>query len=576
MNADMSSSFGGKPRSLERGGCHESLNKYFDDKKIKNPTLSQIRQAVLAIRKSKLEDPGRIPNAGSFFKNPIVEKSLLDKLMTKYSEIPNFPFENKYKLYAGWFIEKAGWKGKSFGNAGVSEKNALVLTNPYGRASFKEVTKLSEIIIKDVYDKFGIKLEPEVQYINNTKVAILGYGLEGQDAEKYFKNLGEDITILDKKFGETYLDNLNKFDVIVRSPGVYRYLPEIVRAEKEGVEITSAIKIFFNKCPAKIIGVTGTKGKGTTSALIYEVLKKGGKDVYLVGNIGKPYLEILPKLTSSSWVVMEMSSFQLIDVDVSPFVAVVLNITLDHMDWHKNRAEYVNAKRNIVRHQSASDWAVLNEEYKASKSFSDITRAKVNFFSKKLLEPKYKKNLLLRGEHNLENIAAAVAVAKILKIGDKTILEVLTNFPGLEHRLELVGEINEVKFYNDSFATGPQPTIAAIKSFSEPITVILGGSEKGLDYKELGREIVKAKNIKKSIIIGEIGNKIIVALKKAKYQGSIINLKISPMQKIVENAYRNTPRGGVVLLSPAAASFDMFANYKDRGNQFKEAVQNLK
>ncbi|MFH1863982.1 MAG: UDP-N-acetylmuramoyl-L-alanine--D-glutamate ligase [bacterium] len=534
---------------------YESLNKYFDDKKIKNPTLSQIRQAVLAIRKSKLEDPGRIPNAGSFFKNPIVEK---------------------YKLSAGFLIEKAGWKGKSFGNAAVSEKNALVLTNPYGKASFKEVVELSEKIIKDVYDKFGIKLEPEVQYINNTKVAILGYGLEGQDAEKYFKNLGEDITILDKKFDENYLDNLNKFDVIVRSPGVYRYLPEIVRAEKEGVKITSAIKIFFDKCPAKVIGVTGTKGKGTTSTLIYEIVKKAGKDVYLAGNIGKPYLELLPKLKKDSYVILELSSFQLIDLTISPHIAVVLNITLDHMDWHKNRTEYVNAKKNIVKHQSISDWAVLNEEYKASKSFSDITRAKVNFFSKKLLESKYKKNLLLRGEHNLENIAAAVAVAKILKIGDKTILEVLTNFPGLEHRLELVGEINEVKFYNDSFATGPQPTIAAIKSFTEPLTVILGGSEKGLDYEELGREIVKAKNIKKSIIIGEIGNKIIVALKKAKYQGSIINLKTSPMQKIVKNAYRNTSPGGVVLLSPAAASFDMFKNYKDRGNQFKEAVQNLK
>lgn len=555
---------------------YESLNKYFDDKKIKNPTLSQIRQGVLAIRKSKLEDPGRIPNAGSFFKNPIVEKSLLDKLITKYPQIPNFPFENKYKLYAGWLIEKAGWKGRGYKNAKVSEKNALVLTNPYGKASFKEVVELSEKIIKDVYEKFGIKLEPEVQYINNTKVAILGYGLEGQDAEKYFKNLEGDITILDKKFGENYLDDLNKFDVIVRSPGVYRYLPEIVRAEEEGVKITSAIKIFFDKCPAKIIGVTGTKGKGTTSALIYEILKNDGKDVYLAGNIGKPYLELLPKLKKDSYVILELSSFQLIDLTISPYIAVVLNITLDHMDWHKNRTEYVNAKKNIVRHQSVSDWTVLNEEYKVSKSFSDITRAKVNFFSKKLLEPKYKKNLLLRGEHNLENIAAAVAVAKILKIGDKTILEVLTNFPGLEHRLELVGEINEVKFYNDSFATGPQPTIAAIKSFTEPITVILGGSEKGLDYEELGREIAKAKNIKKSIIIGEIGNKIIVALKKAKYRGSIINLKKSSMQKIVENAYRNTSLGGVVLLSPAAASFDMFANYKDRGNQFKEAVQNLK
>ena len=408
------------------------------------------------------------------------------------------------------------------------------------------------------------------------KIAVIGYGIEGQDAEKFLLGQGAKVTILDKKFGENYLKNLLDFDVIFRSPGVYRYLPEIIKAEEEGVQISSAIKLFLRLCPGKIIGVTGTKGKGTTATLIYQILKKAGKDVYLAGNIGVPFLQLLPKLNKKSIVILELSSFQLIDLEISPHIAVVLNITLDHMDWHKNREEYTDAKKNIVRYQSASDWAILNEEYEVSRSFAKDTKAKVVFFSKNRLEDKFKKNLLLRGEHNLENIAAAVAVAKVLETEDKIILEVLSNFKGLEHRLEPVGKIDGVTFYNDSFATGPQPTIAAIKSFTEPTTIILGGSEKGLDYEELGREITKAKNIKTVIIIGQVGPKIIKGLKDAKYRRSIVNLKTSPMQKIVACAYRNTPRGGVVLLSPAAASFDMFADYKDRGNQFKKAVLSLK
>lgn len=302
--------------------------------------------------------------------------------------------------------------------------------------------------------------------MSQKKIAILGCGLEGKDAEEYFKKQGGEITLLDRKFDKNYLKDLNHFNIVVRSPGVYRYLPELIEAKKSGVEISSAIKLFFEKCPAKIIGVTGTKGKGTTATLIYEILKKAGKDVYLAGNIGKPYLELLLKLNKESWVVMELSSFQLIDLNKSPQIAVVLNITSDHLDWHKNREEYIEAKKNIVSHQTASDWAVINEEYETSKNFSKETKGQVIFFSKNELEEKYKKNLLLRGEHNLENIAAAVAVAKILKIGDEDILGILSSFKGLEHRLELVGEKDGIKFYNDSFATGPQQLQKRQKEYS--------------------------------------------------------------------------------------------------------------
>lgn len=407
----------------------------------------------------------------------------------------------------------------------------------------------------------------------NKKVAILGYGMEGQDAEKFLKSRDAEITILDKKFGENYLrGGLSGFDFIVRSPGVYRYIPEIIEAEKAGVVITSAIKIFFDEHKGKIIGITGTKGKGTTSTLIYEILKSDGRDVYLSGNIGKPYLELLPVLNPESYVILEMSSFQLIDMDVSPDIAVVLNITLDHMDWHKNKEEYINAKKNIVSHQKHGDFALLNLEYETSKKFADVATGKVDFFSKKLLDGKFKESLLLRGEHNLENIAAAVAVAKIVGVDENKILQTVKSFKGLEHRLELVAEVNGRTFYNDSFATGPQPTIAAINSFTEPVTVILGGSDKGLDFKELREVIEKKENVKNLILIGLIGGKIGEGITDK----NIINLGHTTMPEIVKKAYEITPDGGVVILSPAAASFDMFKNYKDRGTQFKKAVETFK
>jgi UDP-N-acetylmuramoylalanine--D-glutamate ligase len=424
----------------------------------------------------------------------------------------------------------------------------------------------------------------------NKNVAVLGLGIEGRDAINFLLSKGAEVTLLDKKeeseldfsgvkkskiklvTGKDYLKDLKNYDYVVRSPGVYRYLPEIVKAEKEGVKITSAVKIFFEDCPAKIIGVTGTKGKGTTSSLIYEILKADKRSAYLSGNIGKPYLELLPKLTKDSWVVMEMSSFQLIDLDISPYVAVVLNITLDHMDWHKNRKEYVEAKRNIVSHQKKNDFAVINFDYDTPKSFVSSVKGKLVEFSKSTLESRFENDLLLRGVHNLENIAAAVAVGQILRIDDDTIERAVKSFRGLEHRLELVDTINGVTFYNDSFATGPQPTIAAINSFTEPETVILGGSDKGLNYGELRSEIGDKENVKNIILIGEIGEKIGGGIKNK----NVVNLGKTSMIKIVRKALKITPKGGVVILSPAAASFDMFKNYKERGLQFKKAVKDLK
>jgi UDP-N-acetylmuramoylalanine--D-glutamate ligase len=447
-------------------------------------------------------------------------------------------------------------------------------------------------------------------------VAILGWGINGLDAADFLMKQGAKVTIFDEKegseldfsgfdtkraelvLGKHYLDDgLKDFDFVIRSPGVYRYIPRIVEAEEAGVAITSVVKLFFDLSPAKIIGVTGTKGKGTTSTLIYEILKNAGKEVYLAGNIGAPMLDLLPKLTKDSWVVLELSSFQLIDMSLSPHIAVVLNITEDHMDWHKSREEYINAKKNIVLHQTEKDFAVINLDYSDSRKFKEDTSASVFWFSsKKKVRGTYvnrlgeiilnseegneekigeTKQLLLRGKHHWENVCAAVCASTLTGIFPDAIREAVFSFKGLEHRLELVKETKGIKFYNDSFSTNPQTTIAAIRSFGEPLTLILGGSDKGLNYDEMGREIVKQGNVKNVLLIGQISDIIEKSIKSAGYKGEIIRLGKTDMGGVVQEGMEITPGGGVVLLSPATASFDMFANYKERGKQFKEAVDKI-
>jgi UDP-N-acetylmuramoylalanine--D-glutamate ligase len=446
------------------------------------------------------------------------------------------------------------------------------------------------------------------------KVAVLGLGLEGKDLVRFLLEKKADVTVFDQKeenlldfgdidkkklklvCGEDYLrKGFKGFTIIYRSPGVYRNIPELIKAEKQGIEISSAIKLFFDLCPAKIIGVTGTKGKGTTSTLIYEILKKSGKSVYLSGNIGKPWLELLKVLKKDDWIVLELSSFQLIDLEISPHISVILNITTDHLDWHKDRKEYIEAKSQIVRHQTKNDFAVVNYDYITPRKFAKYTKGKILYFSrsKKVdgcnvkndeirLNTKGKdvsvgktKELLLRGEHNWENITAAICASYSAGASLSAIKSTVFSFKGLEHRLELVDTVKGITFYNDSFATGPQPTIAAIHSFKAPITIILGGSDKGLDYTEMGEEIENVGNVKNTILIGDMAERIKEALIKAKYQGNIIDLGKPKMDFIVKKAFELTKPGGVVVLSPAAASFDMFKDYKDRGNQFKLAVRAL-
>jgi len=441
--------------------------------------------------------------------------------------------------------------------------------------------------------------------LKNKKIAVLGLGTEGEDVYRYLISQGaKDITVFDQKaeeiedkinelritnyeLGPDYLKNgLRGFDVIFRSPAFRLSLPEIVEAKNSGAVITSTTKLFFDLCPAKIIGVTGTKGKGTTSTLIYEILKKEGRKVFLAGNIGEPMLALLPRLDKKSWVVLELSSFQLQDLEKSPNIAVVLFITSEHLDYHSSTEEYIQAKANLVRWQKKSDFAVLNSDNQTSSSFASLTPAKVYYFSKekrvngafvkdgqiylfdKLVGPTNKLQIL--GVHNWENICAACTAAFLAGADLDSIKEVVFSFKGLEHRLEFVREIGGIKFYNDSFSTTPETTIAAIRAFSQPIILITGGSEKGSDYTKLGKEISQSK-VKTLILIGKTAQKIKEAVQKAGFRGKLI-YKPGGMKEVVERAFAEAQKGDVVLLSPACASFDMFENYKDRGWQFKKYV----
>ena len=397
-------------------------------------------------------------------------------------------------------------------------------------------------------------------------IVVLGQGQEGRDLLEWLKSNTQKCRI--KVFDRIKTVDLRKFDLVFRSPGFWRLSPMF---KQTGAEISSVTKLFFDLCPAKIIGVTGTKGKGTTTTLIYKMLRAQGKRAFIAGNIGKPMLKLLPRLKPDDWVCLELSSFQLQDLTKSPHISVVLNITQDHLDIHRNLQEYRQAKTNIVRHQKQKDFAVLNADYATTKKLAALTKAKVYWFSSKTLKIDRTK-VKLRGSHNLENIAAAMTAAGLAGVSIKNQEKIIYSFAGLEHRLEPVRTVAGVQYFNDSFSTTPETAMAAIKSFTEPMALILGGSDKGSDYRQLGRTISLQPNLKAVILIGQMGPVIKRFIKN--YHGLVVQGGKN-MKEIVKQSQNLAVRGEVIVLSPACASFDMFKNYKDRGNQFKLWVNQL-
>ncbi len=444
------------------------------------------------------------------------------------------------------------------------------------------------------FEDFKDKPNRTLHDFQDMKIAVIGEGIEGKSSAQFLKKHGAEVEIRDQKNGEDYLEGLDHFDLIVRSPGVK--INDLRFKIKDESKITSQTKLFFDLTPTKnIIGVTGTKGKGTTSTLIYNMLKAADFDAYLGGNIGVAPFEFLEKLTPQSWVVLEMSSFQLQDLTVSPHIAVMLMITSEHLDYHKDTQEYVEAKRNILNNQFPDDFAVINRDYPASNESDIKTDGKVYYFSRErevdegcfalgnqiILRAKGNdlpiidtRELLLKGDHNHENACAATMAAYLAGVRVGQITEVLKTFSGLEHRLELVATVNNIEYYNDSFSTTPETAIAAIKSFKNPEILILGGSSKNSDFSELGQVIGESEKIKAIIGIGEEWARIKEQIKNVRPETLILEGADS-MEKIVLAVSKLALPGDVVLLSPACASFGMFKNYKDRGNKFKEEVRKL-
>jgi UDP-N-acetylmuramoylalanine--D-glutamate ligase len=447
------------------------------------------------------------------------------------------------------------------------------------------------------------------------KVGVLGAGEENTPLIFWLVEQGAKVVVADQKPKETlptydqlkvlpvefrlgthYLDHLADFEMVFRTPMLPAAHPKLVAARHQGVTISSQTKLFFDLCPAPIIGVTGTKGKGTTSSLIFEMLKEARFDVYLGGNIGTPPITFLSRLTAKSWVVLELSSFQLEDLAKSPHIAVVLDITPDHLDRHKTFLEYLEAKKPIVRHQAPQDFAVLSADNMRVAEFAVETKAQLYFFSatvpvergaevkedcvylvenKKRLKTIQLSETHLVGRYNLKNMAAAAVAARLAGASYGAIQAGAKKFPGAPHALEFVGEFKGVKFYNDSHATTPAPTIAAVQSFNEPIILILGGSRKKSDFRELGEVITKKSTVKNVILLGNVeAPRMRAAIQLPMNRKAKIDFyPVMSMEAAVETAVRLAKRGDVVLLSPAAASFDLFANYKDRGEKFRQAVK---
>ncbi len=452
-------------------------------------------------------------------------------------------------------------------------------------------------------------------------IAVIGLSTEGKDTVKFLHQRGAVIMCCDRRgkealgqtyeelsrfgvwfqLGEEYLHDLDAFDAVVRTPGMSPRTPELLSYRKKGGKITSLTKIFFEECRAPIIGVTGTKGKGTTSTLIAKMLESDGKTVHLGGNVGTPLLSRVDSIHEDDLVVLELSSFQLEDLTQSPHIAVILRTTQEHLanfdklatNFHVTKEAYIEAKKSIVRYQTEKAIAIINKDDPTAMSFAGETKAKKYFFSmsdtttdayitdhavylrtdsgiKKLCD---RASVKLRGDHNLENIAAASLAVRAAGVSYDAIKKAAVSFSGLEHRLEVVREFRGVIYVNDTFSTVPETTIAAIKSFSEPLILIVGGSEKGSDFTEMGIVIAKSL-VKVLLVVGDMTERILKAVDAAGYKGKKIT-GLRTMKDIVVIASKEATRGDVILLSPACASFDMFVNYKERGKLFKEEVNNL-
>ncbi len=432
------------------------------------------------------------------------------------------------------------------------------------------------------------------------KVAILGFGKQGRSAYEYWKN-GNEVTICDqdenldlpsdvqKQLGPEHLKNLDQFDLIVRSPIVHP--ADIVAANSAEIykKVTSVTNEFFRVSPSKnIIGVTGTKGKGTTSTLIVKMLEAEGKKVHLGGNIGKPPLDMLKaSIQTDDWVILELANFQLIDLRYSPSVAVCLMVVEEHLDWHADVNEYITAKQQLFIHQNVDDFAIYFAQNQYSTHIASVSKGhKIPYMhtpGADVIENKVVieghticdiSEIKLLGKHNWQNVCAAVTAVWQLSPNPDALRKAITEFSGLPNRLELVRTFEDVDYYNDSFSSGPEATIAAIDAIPKQKVIIIGGFERGLNLQNLAEQIKNSSSVHKVLLIGASAKRVSESLVKSGFTAYQLSTSRT-MSEIVKEARDLAITGGAVVLSPGFASLDMFKNFEERGNQFREAVNKL-
>ena len=448
-------------------------------------------------------------------------------------------------------------------------------------------------------------------YVIGKKIGIVGMGVSNLPILNLFYENGAILSAYDKRskekidektysdiekkckkvfLGEDYLSHLSGQDILVISPGIRPDTPEIVAEQEKGVVITSEVKLFFDACNCKIIGITGSDGKTTTTTLIHEMLKAGGISSFIGGNIGTPLISLLENAYADDIIVAELSSFQLFNLDKSPDVAIITNITPNHLDWHKSMDEYVDSKKNIFAHQTEDNKLIINAENEITNSFESVSKGDVIKFSynKKsngahLRGDKIyygdtfimdKSDIILPGEHNVENYLTAISAVYGI-VDEFAIRKVAMNFTGVAHRLEFVRNIDGVKYYNDSIASTPTRTTAGLKSYSEKVILIAGGYDKKIPFDGFGKVIKE--HVKSIVLVGATSQKLKREIESAysEYEDVLPIVMANDFEFAVKSAAAMAREGDIVLLSPACASFDLFKNFEERGNKFKEIVNSL-
>ena len=440
-------------------------------------------------------------------------------------------------------------------------------------------------------------------------VAVLGIGISNIPLIKILDDCSVKIVVRDKRtkedlkgiisqfdktdityiLGENYLDNLNE-DVIFKTPGMRYDLPQLVNARKNGSFITSEMELFFELCPAQIIGITGSDGKTTTTTLISEMLKEQGYTVWLGGNIGTPLLSRVNDISADDKVVVELSSFQLHTMKKSPQISVITNISPNHLDMHKDYEEYIDAKKNIMKYQSPSSRLVVNYDNEVTNGIGKEASGKVVYFSRKIKPDNgiyvHDDFICVNGEkvldvnkikipgwHNVENYMAAIGAVWGMADAD-TINKVAQTFGGVEHRIELVRELDGVKYYNSSIDSSPNRTKNTLNVFNQKVILISGGKDKGIPYDEIGPVIMeKAKTLILTGATADVIEQAVIKASGGKDMPEII--RCTSYDEIVKTAKNKAQPGDIVVLSPASTSFDMFRNFEERGKLFKKLVNEL-